>query len=566
MTEDEEIAMLRRRIEELEERKSGVEERKSGVEERKSGVEERKSDMIRNANRERVLSDYNSAMKKNEELYLRGNTYATSEYIYPNQKEDAFEICNKFYTEDISVISVVKRTKVGMDGLMIEIAKNMCTHPDNDFAKHSDDVFIITGMSNISWEINMKDKIPDCFKKNVFHHGKLQRLKKKLENIENSLIIIDEIDTGDKEDQKLHKILKNSGILNIDYIIEKNIYFVFVSATSIDQLNELYKWGDKHQIFRMTIPDSYIGHKEFLDREIIKQYYPVTDLRSAEKWILEDIIDNYGTDYRVHLIRTTKKYEQHIHDACIKHGIEYKNHTSKNKINRVKLDEIFDNELQNHLVISVKEFYRRANLIPNQWKLKIGATHERCVKTPNIGVVVQGFPGRMSGYWKQFILDGHKTGPYRTSIESINIYEDWYKHLTIINNSSIKKTFLHPRNIQNLETDDSNTLSRNDLRKPTIIKRKTFEEIMEYYNNNMKNNEKFKNTRGPSKIRFNKRLNINDGYYYNNVRNYKIIQSCSDILNDIRFGLKNNSFRIHCCYENINDKSTLQLWLIYYDD
>jgi hypothetical protein len=28
-------------------------------------------------------------------------------------------------------------------------------------------------------------------------------------------------------------------------------------------------------------------------------------------------------------------------------------------------------------------------------------------------------PGRMSGYWKQEILNGHKTGPYRTSIDAL---------------------------------------------------------------------------------------------------------------------------------------------------
>jgi hypothetical protein len=39
-----------------------------------------------------------------------------------------------------------------------------------------------------------------------------------------------------------------------------------------------------------------------------------------------------------------------------------------------------------------------------------------------------GIAGRMSGYWKQEIL-GHKTGPYRTSIEAILEYEEFYKIL-----------------------------------------------------------------------------------------------------------------------------------------
>ena len=503
-------------------------------------------------------------MMNNQDAYDKLDTYATSEYIYPNQKKDAIEICNKFCNENINVISVVKRTKVGMDGLMIEIAKNICTHDNNDFVKHSDNVFIITGMSNKSWENNMKDKIPNCFKNNVFHHGQLQKLKKKFKNIENSLIIIDEIDSGDGKGQKLHKFLEKSGILDINYIIEKKIYFIFVSATNIDQLNELYKWGDKHQIYRMTIPDSYIGHKEFLDLGIIQEYYPVTNLESAEKWITEDIINNYGSDYRVHIIRTTNKYEEHIYRACIAHGIKYKNHTSKDRICIEDLNKIFDSELENHLVISVKGFYRRANLIPNKWKLKIGATHERYVKKPDISVTVQGLPGRMTGHWKSDILRGHKTGPYRTSIKSIREYEDWYNNNgdTIIKKKKIKKTFLNPRYIKNLEPIN-NDITRK-VRKPTIIKCKTFEEIKESFNEIKKHKEKFKNATGPRKTDFDNRYNNNDGYYYNPVRKIPTLQTCSDI--DPSYGLDDDNFRLHCCYKDINDNTTLEIWFIYYND
>lgn len=34
--------------------------------------------------------------------------------------------------------------------------------------------------------------------KNVYHHGKLEKPKLKLQNIKNALFIIDEVDTGDK--------------------------------------------------------------------------------------------------------------------------------------------------------------------------------------------------------------------------------------------------------------------------------------------------------------------------------------------------------------------------------
>jgi hypothetical protein len=408
---------------------------------------------ISDLNREIVLNDYQSATKKNKELFINGDVKASSEYIFSNQKEDAIIICNKLYETPIRVISIVKRTKVGMDGLMIEIAKNMTTHSDNNFVLHRNNVFFITAMSNISWEDDMKDKIPSCFKDNVYHHGKLQKLNNKLKNIKNAIIINDEIDSGDKEDQKLHLILKDSKILDIKYMEDNNIRFVFVSATMINELHELYKWGDKHYTHYMTIPDSYIGHKEFLELEIIKEYYPIINYESAEKWIKEDILENYGLDYRVHIVRTDEKNKDYILNACIKNNIEFKNHTSNERISYEDLSIIFNN-ITNHLVIAVKGFYRRANLIPNEWKKKIGATHERYVKKYDTNVQVQGLPGRMSGYWKDEILKGHKTGPHRTSISAINEYEEFYKNpfeKIKYNTSKSKNNFLHPIHIKNLK-------------------------------------------------------------------------------------------------------------------
>jgi hypothetical protein len=405
-------------------------------------------------NREIVLNDYQSATIKNKELFITGDVKSSSEYIFANQKEDAIIICNKFYKTPIRVISIVKRTKVGMDGLMIEIAKNMTTHPDNDFVLHRNNIFFITAMSNISWEDDMKDKIPACFKYNVYHHGKLQRLKTKLKNIKNAIIINDEIDSGDKEDQKLHIILKESGILDMTYMEENNIRFVFVSATMINELRELYKWGEKHYTHYMTIPDTYIGHKEFLERGIIKEYYPINNDETAEKWVQEDILTKYLLDYRIHIIRSDEKNKDFIFNACIRNKIDFKNHTSDDRIGYEELSNIFNN-ISNHLVIAVKGFYRRANLIPNEWKMKIGATHERYVKKYDTNVQVQGLPGRMSGYWKQEILNGHKTGPHRTSIDAINEYEEFYKDpfkIIKYNTSGSKKIFVNPKCIPNLKT------------------------------------------------------------------------------------------------------------------
>ena len=73
-----------------------------------------------------------------------------------------------------------------MDGLMIEIAKILTTHSDDDFIINYENVRFITGMSNRSWQEDFKDKVPRCFNNKIFHHGQLQHSN--LKNLKNGLI------------------------------------------------------------------------------------------------------------------------------------------------------------------------------------------------------------------------------------------------------------------------------------------------------------------------------------------------------------------------------------------
>jgi hypothetical protein len=377
------------------------------------------------ADRHVVETSYAAAEAENRRAYGRKqDVRATEKYIYDNQKEDANVVVYEFHANNRRVVSVTKKTKVGADGLMIEIARLMTTHPDDDFVTDPGNVRIITGMNNASWEKDMKDKAPSCFKDKIFHHGQLKHSE--LSGLRDALIIVDELDTGDKEYQVLHNTLKAANMLDINHMEEKNIRFVFISATMIKELYHLYRWGEHHFLLKMTIPTSYIGHTEFLERGIIKEFYPLTTFDNADKWIKEDVIDEYGNDFRIHLVRANQKTLQNIQAACTNHGVEYRNHTSTDRIDHDVLNTLFKDTLHRHVVLIVKGFFRRANLIPNEWKLRIGATHEQYIKHPDTNAQVQSFPGRMTGYWRHIIEAGHKTGPYRTSINAIEQYEIAY--------------------------------------------------------------------------------------------------------------------------------------------
>ena len=376
--------------------------------------------------RELVQADFDAAIKANAREFDKNDPKATEKYIFPNQETDAQFIVNKLVVENKRVISVQKKTKVGADGLMIRIVTLLTTHID-DYILDPDSIRIITGMNNVTWERDMKCKSPYFLKDKIFHHGQL--LKADLMNIKNGIIIIDEIDTGDKEYQVLHNTLTEAGILDVKHMKENNNRFVFISATMFKELYHLYQWGeDLHEIYKMTIPDSYIGHKYLLNKEIIKEFYPLTTSEKVEQWIKEDIIENYASDYRVHIVRVNTKTVKLIQNECIRKGITFKNHTSDDRLTEAEEEEFFINTLTKHVVLAVKGFFRRATLLPDVWKLRIGATHEFFTKKIDDSVQIQGLPGRMTGYWKKHIEGGHKTGPHRTSIIAINRYEESYEN------------------------------------------------------------------------------------------------------------------------------------------
>ena len=416
------------------------------------------------ARREDVLQAYNSAKATNHRLFIEGDDKATAEYIFPNQMEDAINIVDKFYKNKRRVISIQKKTKVGADGLMIEIAKLLTTHIDDNFVINPANVRIITGMSNVTWEKDMIDKAPNCFKDKIFHHGKLS--KSELTKIRNGLFIIDEVDTGDKEYQVLHNTLTNAGVLDVKHMVENNNRFVFISATMIKEQYDLFRWGDLQEHYKMSIPASYVGHKDFLEKGIVKEFYSLSSKENADKWIQEDIIRHYGTDFRVHLVRVTAKIVDIVQNACIRQGVAFRNHTSTDRLSEDEIKEFFKEPLTQHIVLGVKGFFRRANLIPNPWKLRIGATHELYTKVVDNNVQIQGLTGRMTGYWRGDIEAGHKTGPHRTSIKAIEEYEKTYLDPFGINSyqtAGFKKnkgkvsaspTMLSSKQIQNLEAVD----------------------------------------------------------------------------------------------------------------
>ena len=238
----------------------------------------------------------------------------------------------------------------------------------------------------------------------------------------------------------------------------------------IKELQHLLDWGDAHKLEKMTIPEEYIGHAEFLEKGIIQEWYTLTNKKNAEKWILEDVL-SYKDDKRVHILRTgtskQNKTTQYIIELCMKYNIIFAFHNSNDRLSDEDLKKYFIDPIDSHVIIIVKGFYRRADLWPNQWKVRIGATHDFYTKKPDNNTLAQSFPGRTSGYWASILRNGHRTGPYRTSVKAIqeyvNSYDNPYGNITYKTSTfTMKKgnitknepTLLSAKNVANLDAID----------------------------------------------------------------------------------------------------------------
>jgi hypothetical protein len=433
---------------------------------------------IRTLQRALVLQDFESAQLQNALEYAQGKSWATEQYIFPLQRFDAERVVKEFKDNDCRIISLPKLVKVGLNGVLISIATLMASHEDEDFRVNPDSVRIMTGMSNKTWEEDLKKTCPRWLKDKIFHHGQLKHSN--LKDLRDGLILIDEIDSANQEDQVFHRVLYEAGLLDIKILKEKNIRIVVGSATMLKELYQMYRWGSHHAVVQLTKPPTYIGHEEFRELGLIKEWFPITTEESATRWIEEDILARYNDDYRVSFVRVNPKSLDCLLKACVKKEIPLKNHTSAERLTPEECKKLFEDSLTTHVVVAVKRLMSRADLIP--WKKRIGAVMELYTKKVNNNCQIQGLVGRMNGHWKKDIEEGHLTGPFRTSLQAIKQYvqnyHDPFGTGSYQSAGFTKKegcvrsqtTFLSPENILNLDAIDAPVVRPRQSCPITILK------------------------------------------------------------------------------------------------
>ena len=394
-------------------------------------------------------------------------------WTYPNQDADAREAVKRFVDDpNLRILSGMKKVKVGASGFIYRFNQYVVSEPS--LWVDPANCFVVTGMSNKQWEVDMKKDAQEAIRDNIYHHGKLKKIEKKMKQMRNGVVVIDEIDTASKEWQLLHKILEPR--MDLEDMRRRNNRFLFVSATMLSELKELIHWeGGVHGHMKLSIGANYIGHADFETRGIIRDSFPMNTLEDAERWVREDIAP-YGTDYRVHIVRVrNKKMVEALKQACRNHRIEYLDHNSTDRLTEEQLNELYmETSRTRHVVLMVKGLLRRADLIPNEWKMRVGAVHELYVNSRKVSydVQIQGLVGRMCGYWKDAFDMGHRAGPFRCNTDAIRAYEAKYvdpeSNVMYKTNTKQESMLVHTKNVEK-KSKASEKSSGNEPRPPPEV-------------------------------------------------------------------------------------------------
>jgi hypothetical protein len=340
------------------------------------------------------------------------------EYIYQNQKDAANKIAKDFFENNKKTISLIALPQIGKTGTFLYVAYLMTTYKSDKILK-SDNIFIITGMSDTEWQNQTENDMLPQFKNNVFHRGKLDTFKEKYkEKSGKKLLIIDESHYGSKQEQQLDKIICNIfDIKSIKEIINfDDCLILAVSATPGVTLKDLRNCGEYHSEIYIERPNNYVGFNTFIEQKRMEKSEKITT--DFLKNIKNKIKERYNNNFKYHIFRLTQNYHKIIEKFCVENNFLYRGHYSGEKIG--SFDKLIEQKPLNHTFIIIKGFYRAGKRLKDK---NIGIVYEHTGNV-NMESTPQGLIGRFCGNDK---INNKNDSPYfYCNIDSIEEYINHY--------------------------------------------------------------------------------------------------------------------------------------------
>lgn len=503
--------------------------------------------------------------------------------IYENQQKIADDVLNAFKIDEILNVMVIARTQSGKTGSMCSTVKKLLE--DSTFNIPITNIFIITGLSSVEWKEQTKGRMPDIMNKRVFHRNELtKKFVSSFKTITNALIIMDEVHIASFKEQTIYLSFKEIGLLNKNFLISNSIKILEFSATPNGTLYDLMRWK-KHGYKIIAEPGKgYISSIDLLNQNRVFQFKPLNskDLSANLQNITSIkniIVCKYLNNPLYHIIRTNHSIEQTITINNFKKIFEdvlfeYLTFDIQNK--KVDINTFLNKKPLKHTFIFIKEKLRCAKTINRE---HIGILYERCVSYINDTNIIQGLLGRMTGY------GDNKISICFTNIDTIHKYEELYlngfSNLDKIWNVSLNSSsFNNPDYYENFDEIEKEVLPVKETH--FIDKFFTFKEVESFYLNKIVPKIHIIYPKYTPYSMLKEKIPNENGFFMHNYNKQQLLLSTKNAITHSKKGLSNllstelstdlsinnTNSKIHFCriipcYEDVNDNSTLQWWVVH---
>ena len=91
---------------------------------------------------------------------------------------------------------------------VLEVTKQMTTHVDDDQCVDASNVFVLSGMNDIDWNVQFKSKMLRTFQDNVYHRGAINaQIQNRIAEMTNGLCCTDECHIACGSKMKIANVL-----------------------------------------------------------------------------------------------------------------------------------------------------------------------------------------------------------------------------------------------------------------------------------------------------------------------------------------------------------------------
>jgi len=316
----------------------------------------------------------------------------TAYHPYPHQVSIGNTVYDHFMRGAL-VCMLITSPQGGKTGASVQTIMRMCTDPDDQRMIHPDNVYILTGMSDADWVHQMRSRVPPRFKGHIYHRPTIPVVEA-LASVRDCLVVIDECHYASGKTQTLHTRLAEAGFLDVNFLKDRNVRLLFISATPVDVLIDAQQWGSS--LFAKIVDrgmDAYVGFHTLLAESRVKSSITIVDPDTAAKFVIDATIHFQSPMYHILRLIERTRAKSDIAFVIKECGYDVVVHDSAQPNKRI--DRLLATRPTKHQFVLIKGFWRASKTLNDAY---IGAVYDM---TADGTAAAQGLGGRLLGYGKR---------------------------------------------------------------------------------------------------------------------------------------------------------------------